>query len=355
MKKVAIILGLIFILEWLIWGAFGLQISETAFRFGVNKKIILKDSSSLPDGLHAYFCGTGTPLPDRERTGSCLAVVAGKKVFLFDVGEGAEESLTLMGIKPSRINDVFLTHYHSDHIIGLPSFAVQRVFWGAENAALKVHGGPGIERITAGFNETYALDHQYRAAHHANGITESSFDLAPVNIPIEQGEALITVLDDNDIKISAFLVDHNPAYPALGYRVEYGGRSLCVTGDTNMTASLALGCKDVDLMIAEAISPAMTKILEEETANAGYQSMSSVMRDIRSYHITPQDVVDMAVKANAKEVALTHMIPPLPFKKLQTLFVGKPVDELPIYTTLMNDGDVISLPSTGGSEHHNAL
>ena len=70
------------------------------------------------------FCGTGSPLPDRTRAGPCLAVIAGQHVFVFDAGDGASETLSLMGINQSEIEALFLTHIHSDHIDGLDTVAL---------------------------------------------------------------------------------------------------------------------------------------------------------------------------------------------------------------------------------------
>ena len=63
--------------------------------------------AGLPDGLHAFVCGSGSPLPDRTRAGPCLTVIAGQRVFLVDAGEGAAESLSAGGIPAGRIDRLF--------------------------------------------------------------------------------------------------------------------------------------------------------------------------------------------------------------------------------------------------------
>ena len=74
---------------------------ERAAREGVNADL----AQRLPDGLHAVFCGTGSPLPDRNRAGPCFAVIAGERLFVFDAGEGAAETLALMDLshRPSGV------------------------------------------------------------------------------------------------------------------------------------------------------------------------------------------------------------------------------------------------------------
>ncbi len=94
----------------------------------------------LPDGLHAAFCGTGSPLPDRTRAGPCLAIIAGQHTFVFDAGDGASETLSLMGIQQNEIETLFLTHLHSDHIDGIDTVALQHWATGPSTEQLRVVG-----------------------------------------------------------------------------------------------------------------------------------------------------------------------------------------------------------------------
>jgi ribonuclease Z len=81
---------------------------------------------TLPDGLHLALCGTGSPFPDPTRAGPCSAIIAGDRLFVVDAGEGSARNLAYMGIPAGRIEAMFLTHFHSDHIDGLPPFMLQR-------------------------------------------------------------------------------------------------------------------------------------------------------------------------------------------------------------------------------------
>ena len=80
----------------------------------------------LPDGLHVALCGAGSPLPDEERSGPCVAIVAGKKLYVVDSGSGASRNLSRMRLPPARVEEIFLTHFHSDHIDGLGELMLQR-------------------------------------------------------------------------------------------------------------------------------------------------------------------------------------------------------------------------------------
>ncbi len=102
--------------------------------------------NELPDGLHVYMCGAGSPMPDSERAGPCVGVVAGQRLFLVDVGSGGVRNLGPAGIMAGRVDAVLLSHFHSDHINGLGEIAMQRWAGGHRDTPLPVHGGCGGNR-----------------------------------------------------------------------------------------------------------------------------------------------------------------------------------------------------------------
>ena len=107
-------------------------------------KIMAADTvAELPDGLHVAIVGSGSPLPDPKRGNPCVAVIAAGRVYVVDAGEGASETLNRMGIVPSGIESVLLTHYHSDHIGGIGSVNLQRWVAEGETEPMRVIGPPG--------------------------------------------------------------------------------------------------------------------------------------------------------------------------------------------------------------------
>src|ERR1700722_11034512 len=106
--------------------------------------------ADLPDGLHVGLCGSGSPFPDPTRAGPCVVVVAGQRLFVIDAGDGSARNLNLMGLSPGRIEAVFLTHFHSDHIDGLGALMLQRWGTGGNTTPLPVYGPIGGEHEVAG-------------------------------------------------------------------------------------------------------------------------------------------------------------------------------------------------------------
>ena len=309
----------------------------------------------LPDGLHAAFCGTGSPLPDRGRAGPCLAVIAGERVFVFDAGEGAAETLTLMGISPGDIDTVFLTHLHSDHFDGLAPLALQHWANASARAPLRVLGPAGTARVAAGLNEAYAIDRGYRIAHHGEQVLPpSGFGLAAQDFAMPADAPQLIVHEADGVRIVAFPVNHPPVAHAVGYRIDYGGRSIVVSGDTARSSSLTRAARGADLLVHEALSSELNQIMQDAANTGGRQNVGAIFHDILSYHSSPEDAGAAAQEAGVGALALTHFLPPTPLSSLENVFVraARTAYDGPVWA--MRDGDVISLPTAGGvtRSHH---
>ena len=330
------------------------RISLYLFTQNIEKLVGRDLRDELEEGMHVAFCGTGSPLPDLTRGGACTAVIAGKRVFLFDAGEGSAESLALMGILPSEVEFVFLTHFHSDHINGLGALALQHVFRGNVSAPLPVYGGPGVERVVNGFNEAFALDHEYRVAHHgAEAAPPSGLELSAVEV-IAPETGLMNIINADDVSIDAFRVDHEPVASAYGYRVTYRGRTVVISGDTSYSENLAEVSKGVDLLVHEALAPALVSIIRDTATHHGREGLATVMRDIPEYHASPEDAIRIATESRVGALALTHLIPGLPSAWFDSLFTRGAKKTFDGDFWIMRDGDVISLPVRGEAKKLNA-
>jgi ribonuclease Z len=161
--------------------------------------------------------------------------------------------------------------------------------------------------------------------------------------PPAPGEAPV-VWEANGLRVTAFAVDHDPVRPAVGYRFEYGGRSLVVSGDTKKSANLEAQSHGVDLLVHEALAPQLVKHLHDAAVSAGRANVAKITTDIPDYHTSPVEAAEIAQAAGAKHLLFYHVVPPLPLPGLDRVFLEGVSDAFAGGVTLGRDGTLISLP-----------
>ncbi len=302
------------------------------------------------DGLKVTFCGTSGPLPVRERAKACVAVQAGDALYLVDVGPEATENLMAWRMPLANARAVFLTHLHSDHIGEVGEFNLQSWVAGRPQP-LALIGPPGTEHVAAGFNEAYGPDHGFRRAHHEHGDVKlpiASGLLKPQVVPPPAAGSSV-VWDKDGLKVTAIVVHHDPVTPAYGYRFDYKGRSVVVSGDTAMWPPLATASKGADVLIHEAQNADMTRQMVQGLKLLGNPRMASVMADTLTYHTTPVEAADIARQAGVKRLVLYHLTQAgLPMFTPETFTRGMDSGG-PLDWRLAKDGMTIELPA-GGSD-----
>ncbi|HEX4295613.1 MAG TPA: MBL fold metallo-hydrolase [Rhizomicrobium sp.] len=287
--------------------------------------------------LSVLFCGTGSPLPDKSRGGPCTLIAAGDKLYLVDAGIDSARNLLLWRLPLEKIAGVFVTHFHSDHIGELGEIRLQTWVAGRD-VPLPVYGPQGIDQVVGGFNQAYSLDAGYRTAHHGAAMLPPDA-VAMVARAIAPG----TVLDLDGLKVTAIKVRHDPATPAYGYRFDYKGRSIVVSGDTAPDDNLARAAKGADILVHEGLSPEMVGIMHDALEAGGHARQAKIFHDIPGYHTSPVDAAKIANKAKARLLVFTHIIPMLPNSFAEDLFLHGVSDVRSCCTMLAHDGLVLRL------------
>jgi ribonuclease Z len=300
----------------------------------------------MNDGLNVVLCGAGSPLPDPTRSGPCVIVIAGERVMVVDVGSGSVRRMGPAGIPLGQIEDVFLTHFHSDHIDGLGELLLQRWAGGGRTAPLPVHGPAGVEQVVAGFNQAYTQDFGYRVGHHGPHIISpegAGGAAVPFELPAE-GQGVV-VLEADGLKVTAFAVSHPPIVPAVGYRFDYQGRSVVVSGDTVPSANLRKFATGADVLLHEALSAELVDVLTDGAEQAGAKKLAQITRDIHNYHTTPVQAAEIAAAAGVKHLVFYHIVPALPLRPMERMFVKGVADVYHGGVTVGRDGTWIALPA----------
>ena len=276
---------------------------------------------SSPD-LTVVLCGTGGPLADRDRAGACTAIVAAGKVFLVDVGPGSFETLDLANVPTDALAAVFLTHFHSDHIGDLGEAATQSWIAG-RTAPLDVYGPPGTERVADGFTAAYAQDADARTLHHGESYLPRAVaglrghDVALADAP----DADAVAYDRDGVRVTMFRVNHDPVRPAVGYRFDYKGRVIVVSGDTRKSASVVAHAKGADLLLHEALSRDVFGRAIAVAQQLGRARLAKMANDATEYHTTPVEAAEVARDAGVHTLVFTHMVPGPPNRLLERRFM----------------------------------
>ena len=304
---------------------------------------VMGQAPSPPDGLRVVVCGSASPAGnDPDRAQACIAVLTPEHFFLFDVGARSPMRIAQARLPLGRLDGVLLTHFHSDHIAGLPDVNLASWVQGRRDS-LRVHGPEGIREVVGGFNLAYRLDRGYRVAHHGPEL------LAPAAGPMtavefSPGEI---VWQDELMTIRSFLVDHAPIDPAVGFRVDYRGRSVVISGDTNAVESLFAAAQGADLLLHDALSRTLLDPMIEGARAAGVPAMPQIFTDVIDYHADSLSIEARAAEAGIRQLAYYHLVPVPPNALAERMFARG----LSPGTLLVRDLHAFDLPPNSTDIH----
>lgn len=237
--------------------------------------------------------GTGMPYPDPNASGPVTAVVVGKRVFLFDAGSNVMRNMNAAGLPISGPEAVFITHLHSDHMLGyddliLTSWIMRRV------SPLSVYGPHGLRLMTRHLLAAYAQDIRVRTY----GLEREVAGGYRVNVhEIKTG----VVYEKDGVRITAIPVPHGSWKEAYGYRIDIPDRTIVISGDTRPSDALIRASKGIDVLVHEVYSP--LHIVPENRPGGKFWPQY-----MREFHTSDLELGRIALLASPKLLVLTHII-----------------------------------------------
>lgn len=306
-------------------------------------KAVMGQPAAAPEGMRVVVCGSASPLGnDPNRAQACIAVLTPEHYFLFDVGARSPARIAQARLPMDRLDGVFLTHFHSDHIAGLPDVNLASWVQGRKSS-LRVYGPTGIQTVIDGFNQTYQLDRGYRTAHHGSVL------LPPAAGPMKpvQFTPGAAVWQDQLMTVSTFAVDHSPVSPAVGYRLDYRGRSVVISGDSVATDSLFEAAAGADLLLHDALSRTLLDPMISAARELNLPVLPAIMTDVIDYHADARSLEARAADAGIRQLALYHLVPVPPNLLAERMFARG----LDPNTLLVRDLQTFDLPPDSTEIH----
>ncbi len=220
--------------------------------------------------MEVVILGSGAARPQIGRANACV-LVRTDIPLLFDFGSGALMNMLHAGIDRNRLCHLFWSHLHTDHISEFIPFFFHEVCDAKTNPRedLTVYGPAGTRKLVHSILRTFP------------GFSKARFKLGVKEIGRGQVQISKTL-------VRGYAIKHSPSLQALGYRIEYEGRTVVYSGDAAFSTDLIKLCRDADLAIVEATYP------EEHASKT---------------HLTASQACKAAKAAGVKKLVLTHFDP----------------------------------------------
>lgn len=255
----------------------------------------LSPTRSFAQAIKVTLLGTGNPRPVMTRFGPSILVEAGKEKLLFDCGRGATQRLYQLDIPFSDVTALFLTHLHSDHVVGIPDFWLTGWVMGRKDP-FRVWGPAGTKEMTTHLTEAFAFDIRTRRDVDEQ-LPGAGADLVAKDI--EQG----LVYESAGVKVTAFNVDHGLVKPALGYRIDFAGHSVVLSGDTRYSENLIRFAQGTDVLVHEVIDV-------EAYQTSGTHFTPEQRQKVIDHHTTAEQAGLLFSKVRPKLAVYSHIVPP---------------------------------------------
>jgi len=262
--------------------------------------------------MQIVFLGTSCAKPTKERNHSAIFLSYGSEGILFDCGEGTQRQLTIAGIKPTKITKILITHWHGDHVLGLPGL-IQTLGMSEYDKTLKIYGPKGTkERFASMMKSTVFEERVNVEVVEVNG---KFYDGSKYSLEAEEIEHITPTIgyrfvEKNRRKINLDFVKNQgiPEGPLLGELQE--GRTITWKGSkiSSKEATHTVKGKIICYLPDSIPSTNSLKLAQDADLLICESTYSSSMEDkAEKYkHMTSKQAALIANQANAKKLVLTH-------------------------------------------------
>jgi ribonuclease BN (tRNA processing enzyme) len=262
----------------------------------------LKDAQDGKLGTKLVLLGTGAgPVPGRTRRMTSHAMVSNGAVYVLDCGLGVTDRFAQAGLSFNAVRAIYITHHHFDHNVEYGPFL--SIGW-VQGMPLSVHsyGPPPLKQMT----EDYI-----RSMQTTIGFWSEDMKMKPMQaIDVTEVPQAGPVMQDDNVRVTAAIVNHPPVKPALAYRFDFRDRSIAFSGDTTPVEAVAQLAKGADVLVHEAMYvPAVIDYLHAQIAKGRPVKFDDYLAHMKADHSPVEDVGRIAQEAGVKTLVLSHLTP----------------------------------------------
>lgn len=256
-------------------------------------------------GTKLVLLGTGggpaPTIPGRTRRMTSHAILSNGATYVLDCGLGVTNQLARTGISFGTVRSIFITHHHPDHNIEYGPLLVIGWIQGMP-LSVRAFGPPPLKDMTADF---------LRFAKPTIQFWAEDFKMAPLEtIAVGEVSAAGPVMQDENVKVTAALVEHPPVRPAFAYRFDFHDRAIAFSGDTVPLDAVAHLANGADVLVHEAMyTPAVETFVRAQIAKGRPVSLKAFVAHMRADHSPVEDVGRIAQEAGVKTLVLSHLTP----------------------------------------------
>ena len=238
----------------------------------------------------------GGPRPRKGSSAPAQVIISNNTAYVIDCGDGVARQLVYADVPLPTLRHIFLTHQHSDH-----NADYGNLLWLAWAAGLRTRvdtwGPPPLARMTKLFFEMNAADIAGRIAN------EGRVPLVPL-VHVHELREAGPVMRDENVKVTAAIVQHPPIVPAFAYRFDAADRSIVISGDTVRSDKLVKLARGADVLVhAVLYVPALDRLV------ARVPNATALKASILANQTSVEDAGRVAEAAGVKTLVLSHFVP----------------------------------------------
>ena len=230
---------------------------------------------------------------------TCSVIEIEGHPYIVDCGLGVTRQFVEAGYSLSQVDNIFITHHHSDHNLEFGPL-VHTLWTSGTSESVAVYGPEGTQNLLDGFLKSLEIDINVRIED------EKQRDLASIIKVSEISEGL--VMEDERVKVTALKVVHGLLENCFAFKFETKDKKVVFSGDTIYFPPLIEFSKDADLLVHEVMLERGINVLAERLKKVKPNLIDHLMIS----HTTAEDAAKLAKEANVKHMVFNHYVPHIP-------------------------------------------